>query len=76
VILPDKHIGLQHSLLGAGGAILAQVERPMTVSALWDAVRSAPEVHDYPRFVLALDFLFAIGVIDYTEGILSKRGTP
>lgn len=75
MILPDKHVGLQHSLLGAGAAILAQVTRPMTVSALWDAVRTIPEVHGYPRFVLTLDFLYAIGAIDYADGLLSMRGT-
>jgi hypothetical protein len=73
MILPDKHVGVQHSLLGAGATILAQASRPMTVSALWDAVRSAPEVHGYGRFVLALDFLYAIGALDYADGLLVKR---
>ncbi|HAS84224.1 MAG TPA: hypothetical protein DCS43_16480 [Verrucomicrobia bacterium] len=73
MILPDKHVDLSHSLLGAGAVVLTQVTRPMTVSALWDAVRSAPEIRAYGRFVLALDFLYAVGALEFGNGLLTKR---
>jgi hypothetical protein len=73
MILPDKHIDLPHSLLGAGAVVLTQVTRPMTVSALWDAVRAAPEIRAYGRFVLALDLLYAVGALEFGNGLLTKR---
>jgi hypothetical protein len=73
MILPDKHIDLSHSLLGAGAVLLAQMTRPMTVSAMWDAVRSAPEVRAYGRFVLALDLLYTVGALEFGDGLLTKR---
>ena len=73
MILPDKHVALPHSLLGVGATILARVTKPMTVSALWDAVRSAPEVGAYGRFILALDLLYAVGALEFSNGLLSKR---
>lgn len=75
MILPDKHVDLPHSLLGAGAVLLAHVTRPMTVSALWDAVRTAPEIRAYGRFILALDFLYAVGALEYGDGLLTKRRT-
>ena len=72
MILPDKHVDLPHSLLGAGAELLAHVTRPMTVSALWDAVRSAPEIRAFGRFLLALDLLYAVGALDLRDGLLMK----
>ncbi len=73
MILPDKHVALPYSLLGVGAAILARVTKSMTISALWDAVRSVPEVSAYSRFVLVLDLLYAVGALDFSNGLLSKR---
>ncbi len=74
MILPDKHIDLPHSLLGAGAAVLARVNKPMTVSALWDSVRSASELRGYDRFILTLDLLYTVGALEYRDGLLRKRG--
>lgn len=76
MILPDKHVDLSHSLLGAGGVILSHATRPMTVSALWDTVRSAPEIRLYGRFILAIDLLYAIGALEFSNGLLIKRRVP
>ena len=73
--MPDKHVALPHSLLGVGAAILGRISGPMTVSALWEAVRSAPEVGTYTRFILALDFLYAVGALTLDDGLLST-GRP
>ena len=72
MILPTKHISLEHSLLGAGAVILEALDSPRSTSALWDRVRSRKEVGVYWRFVLALDFLFALGAIGIADGILKR----
>ncbi|MEI9478438.1 MAG: ABC-three component system middle component 6 [Deltaproteobacteria bacterium] len=72
MILPTKHISVQYSLLGAGAAILRRLDSPETVTALWERVRTEPEIDVYWRFVLSLDLLFAIGVLDFKDGLIAR----
>nr|VFJ51766.1 MAG: hypothetical protein BECKDK2373B_GA0170837_103424 [Candidatus Kentron sp. DK]VFJ63402.1 MAG: hypothetical protein BECKDK2373C_GA0170839_11078 [Candidatus Kentron sp. DK] len=73
MILPTKHIDLQHSFLGAGATLLQHLQSPRTVTGLWDRVRANSEINVYQRFILVLDFLFAIGAIDYVDGLIIRR---
>ncbi|HAT49142.1 MAG: hypothetical protein HQL75_04930 [Magnetococcales bacterium] len=73
MILPTKHVDLRHSLLGAGATLLRHMQSPQTVTALWERVRGNPEVSVYWRFILVLDFLFAIQAIDWVDGLLVRR---
>lgn len=75
MILPTKLLSVQSSLLGAGAAILRRLPAPQTITALWDRVRVEPEIGTYERFVLALDFLFVIGALDFQEGLI-RRSQP
>jgi hypothetical protein len=72
MILPTKHISTQYSVLGAGAAILRNLDSPQTVTGLWERARSTPEVGVYWRFVLALDFLFAIAAVDLKDGLIVR----
>lgn len=72
MILPTKHISAQHSILGAGAAILRHLDSPQTLTAIWERVRGLPEIGVYWRFILALDFLFAIGVVDQADGLIVR----
>jgi hypothetical protein len=72
MILPTKHISAQYSILGSGAAILRNLDSPRTVTGLWELTRGAPEVGVYWRFVLALDFLFAIGAVDLKDGLIVR----
>ncbi len=72
IILPTKHISTRYSLLGVGATILEQLHYPRTVSSLWSAVSTRPEVATFERFVLTLDILYAIGAIEMDAGILRR----
>ena len=72
MILPTKHISTSHSLLGVGAIILEQLYQPKTVSSLWNAVATIPEVATFERFVLTLDLLYAIGAIEMEMGLLRR----
>ena len=76
MILPTKHISLDRSLLGAGAVLLLYLEAPVTPTAIWDRAKHAPEIGTYSRFVLALDFLYAVGAIDMVDGLVVKRELP
>lgn len=72
MILPNKYISEKESLLGLGGAILQAMNKPNTITALWEKSRTIPEVGSFERFLLALDFLYLIGAIELDEGLLRR----
>ncbi|MEA5566774.1 ABC-three component system middle component 6 [Anabaena sp. UHCC 0399] len=72
MILPTKHISTSHSLLGVGATILEHLYQPKTVSSLWSAVATIPEVGTFERFVLTLDLLYTIGAIEMEMGLLRR----
>ena len=72
MILPTKHISTSYSLLGIGAKIIEQLYQPRTVSSLWSAVATIPEVATFERFVLTLDILYAIGAIEMETGLIRR----
>jgi hypothetical protein len=72
MILPTKHISTRNSLLGVGAKILEQMYYPRTVTSLWNAVSTMPEVATFERFVLTLDLLYMIGAVEMDEGLLRR----
>jgi hypothetical protein len=81
MILPTKHIRPDRALLVVGCDLLVSLREPMTVSRLWDDVRSKrgdpgkPAPINYDWFVLALDLLFMIGSVELDRGILRKTAS-
>ena len=71
-LLPNKHIPTNRSLVGIGSLVLEHLERPTNVSRLWESVKDEQEVASFGNFVLSLDYLFAVGAIDYERGLLSR----
>lgn len=72
MILPTKHVSFDRSLLGAGAAVLPVLTEPMTTLGIWELVKTAPEIGAYWRFVLTLDFLYAVGAIDMVDGLIVR----
>jgi hypothetical protein len=78
MILPTKHIRPDRALLAVGGDRLDSLREPVTVSRLWDDMRSKrgdagePAPINYDWFVLALDLLFIVGAVEFERGVLRK----
>ena len=72
MILPGKHIFLDYSILGIGGALLTRLDQPQTVSSLWESAKAEPGVATFERFVLALSLLYALGAVDWQDGLLVR----
>jgi len=72
MILPTKHIKLSNSLLSVGAVLLKNLNTSHTVTSLWSAMHSFPEVSNYEKFTLGLDFLFVIGAVDFQDGLLRR----
>ena len=78
MIVPTKHLRPERALIGVGAEVLDALARPMTISMLWDTIRSRRSasvphaVVDYRWFVLALDLLYMIGAVDLDRGLIRK----
>lgn len=79
MILPTKRVTEDRALLTLGGEVLLLLKEPKTVSRLWSELSndrrkntsSTPLTFDW--FVLALDFLYALGVISLSQGLVRKQ---
>lgn len=76
MILPTKGLALDRALLSVGAEILRRLDRPKTVSRLWDQIRhrqsSLLESIAYDWFLLSLDLLYLYGVIEFEDGLIRK----
>lgn len=79
MILPTKYLPHDRALLSVGAEILAQLKEPRTVSELWECVRedrqskitATPLSFDW--FVLALNLLYAVTAIEYSNGVVRRE---
>jgi len=77
MILPTHGIPPERCLIGVGAVVLKHLSSPKSVGALWTAV-SEDERDDlltYQWFILALDVLFALGLVNLAGGRLQRVGT-
>lgn len=79
MITPTKGIAAQRALLTVGAQISLILTEPMTVSQAWTALKVWRARHrndsvlPFSWFVLALDTLYALGTVDYEDGILRRK---
>jgi hypothetical protein len=76
MILPTKGLAVDRALLSVGAEVLHRLDRPKTVSRLWDQVRqrqsSLLEALPYDWFLLALDLLYLWGAVTFEDGQLRR----
>ena len=78
MILPTKHVRPDRALIGVCAEVLDILQRPMTMSRLWDEMRGRRSLHaptapiDYQWFILSLDLLFTIGALDFDRGLVRR----
>jgi hypothetical protein len=78
MILPSKHLSSDRALLTVGARLLQALDEPRTVSALWDMIRKRRDIHSshgpvsYEWFVLSLDLLHAMSVVELENGLIRK----
>lgn len=75
MILPTKGIPPETALLTVGAKVLLSLREPKTVSRVWDELTRAmsPQFEvTYDWFVLALDMLYAMGLLELEHGRLRR----
>ena len=75
MILPDKHLSIERSLVSLGAVVLGELRQPRSVSALWESVRQTPGIGTFHQFTLAVTFLFTIGAVSFVDDLLLRK-TP
>jgi hypothetical protein len=80
MILPSKHLPQNRALLTVGAHVLRHLDRPKTVSAIWDELSRRDKTNPgllpsltYDWFVLSLVLLFAVGAIELNQGLLTRQ---
>lgn len=80
MILPSKHLPQDRALLTVGAHVLTFLTRPKTVSALWEDLNChdkgrniLPRRITYDWFLLSLDLLYLIGIIELESGLVARR---
>lgn len=75
MILPSKHVSEDRALLTVGADVLGCLQEPKTVSRLWTDFKRWQQgraVITYDWFILALDLLFAMGLVAFERGRLHR----
>jgi hypothetical protein len=76
MVLPNKHVPLNRSLLAVGGEILQILgDRPRSVSATWEQLRLQDGKASFEQFTLATSFLFLLGALEFVGENL-RRTSP
>jgi len=73
MILPNKTCSLSNSLLGLGSTILEDLSHPTTVSNLWDRIHSNDPQIPFDKFILTVDLLYLIKVVELEDGLLRRK---
>ena len=72
MIMPNKNIKLEYSLLNCGAIILENLQEIDTISSLWEKARLTETMVNYEKFVLTMDYLFLIDVIRMDNGMIVR----
>ena len=72
MILPDRNIKLEYSLLNCGALILEEMSEPQTISLLWDKVKKHEALVNYEKFLITLDYLYMINAITLRDGLIVR----
>ncbi|WP_409200380.1 ABC-three component system middle component 6 [Methanobrevibacter sp. DSM 116169] len=64
MILPTKYLNSDETLIGVGNLIIRNISSSIPLSTLWEKVKKNENVYNFERFLLTLDMLFIIGIID------------
>jgi hypothetical protein len=79
MLLPTKGVSAERALITLGAEILPLLDRPTSVSGLWERFATIHNGHARERvtfdwFSLSLTALYAMGVVDWTaDGHLERH---
>lgn len=75
MILPSRNIAPDRALLTIAGNVFQRLSEPMTISRLWDDLRSEYQKKpiSYSWFILAIDLLYVMNLVWFDRDGLLRR---
>jgi hypothetical protein len=73
MILPTKTCSLSNSLLGFGTVVLESLTSPTTITSLWEKIHNEDQQITFEKFILTLDLLYLLSVIEFDQGLLRRK---
>ncbi len=67
MIMPNKYIKEEDTLLGASAVIFENLVNAQTISELWDNVHDDESIYNFERFILSLDLLYLLNIIELNK---------
>lgn len=64
MILPTKYLREDEALIGVSATLLPLVEKAGNLTELWELAKKLDTIGNYERFILALDLLYLLGLVD------------
>ncbi|EJL6259242.1 hypothetical protein SD340_003883 [Vibrio fluvialis] len=64
MIMPSKYLREEEALIGISAVLLPLVENNGNLTTLWESAKKIKNIGSFERFILALDFLYLLGIID------------
>jgi hypothetical protein len=72
MIMPSKYLREDEALIGVCAALLPCIDKNRSLSALWEDAKTTLEMINFERFVLALDLLYLLGVVEIHKNEIVK----
>ena len=72
MIMPNKYLKEEDTLLGSSAVIFNNIQEHQNLSELWDNVKNNNSVYNFERFILSLDMLYALDLIDFKNNNIIK----
>lgn len=72
MILPTKYLREDEALIGVSATLLPLVEKADNLTELWESAKKIDAIGNYERFILALDFLYLLGLVDLHNNGISR----
>lgn len=72
MIMPTKYLKENETLLGLGAILLEELSSEKSLSDLWENAKKYPDIGNFERFILTLDFLFIIGLVTLKNNNLMR----
>ncbi len=72
MIMPNKYMSENEALIGVGSVLLKHLSIEISLTDLWESVKDTSCIATFERFVLGLDLLFVLGLVEIKNEKLVK----
>ena len=72
MIMPNKYLKEEDTLLGASAVIFDNLNKQQSISELWDKVREDDSVYNFERFILSLDLLYMLNLVELNNNEIMR----